>query len=71
MEIKELIENRIKDVFGTQKKFCESIKIDPRDFARKQKSFLLKLKWIKAFLDPLCFDVVIIYKGNNVLKNLK
>lgn len=58
----DIIEQRIKDVFGKQEVFCEKQGYKFKDFASKKRTFKNRIDWINNFLKPIDLEIKIVDK---------
>ena len=56
----QVINRKIKQIFGFDKNFAEYLKIDFRDFSSKKKTCKNKIDWLNSFLKPLKLRIEIV-----------
>ncbi len=57
--MKQLIEKKIKEIYGTKEAFCEAHGHEYTKFSRKMRTAESKKEWLGEFLGPLGMDVKI------------
>jgi len=55
----KLFEKQIKELHGSDRRYCEAVGQDWTNFPKKKKTALNKLNWLNDFLKPLKLRVVI------------
>ena len=56
----QLVENRIKQLFGKDAAFCKAQNYERTDFPSKKKTVKKKIEWLDNFLRPLNLKTKII-----------
>ena len=60
----DLIEQRIKELYGKKKSFCEAHNYAYKDFSKKLKTLNNRITWINDFIKPLGLEIQIADRQN-------
>ena len=55
----ELLEQKIKELYGSKASFCESNGHKYKDFASKLRTFENRVNWLNEFIEPLGLEIQI------------
>lgn len=57
--MKNIIEQKIKELYGDKASFCADTGLKYKDFASKLRTFWNKFNWLNDFLKPLDLEIQI------------
>ena len=55
----ELIEQKIKGLYGSKASFCDLYEHKYKDFASKLRTFKNRVNWLNEFIEPLGLEIQI------------
>jgi len=67
----ELIEQKIKELYGSKASFCDSQGHKYKDFASKLRTCQNRVDWLNEFIEPLNLEIQIADRQKRDGKNIK
>lgn len=58
----EILEQKIKELYGSKASFCDLHGYKYKDFASKLRTFKNRANWINEFIEPLGLEIQIVPK---------
>jgi len=67
----DLIEQKIKELYGSKASFCLKVGHKYKDFASKLRTVESRINWLNDFLHPLGLEIQIALKKQSVEEKIK